>query len=207
MPLLRSAAPLLILAAVVTALVLMLWRDQAGYKPVFGQREHVPTADVLSVLDAEHIAYRLHPESGQVLVPDADLGRARMLLAAKGVVAKLPAGLELMDQNDPLGVSQFVQDIRFRRGLEGELAQSMMALDAVEGARVHLSVAKSSSFVLNDGQKSSASVVPDASPAVRSTTSRSPRRSTWSRARWPTSIRRGSAWSTSKATCCRRAST
>ena len=64
LPLLRSAAPLLILAAVVTALVLMLlWRDQAGYKPVFGQREHVPTADVLSVLDAEHIAYRLHPES------------------------------------------------------------------------------------------------------------------------------------------------
>lgn len=159
-PLLRSAAPLLILAAVVTALVLMLlWRDQAGYKPVFGQREHVPTADVLSVLDAEHIAYRLHPDSGQVLVPDSDLGRARMLLAAKGVVAKLPAGLELMDQNDPLGVSQFVQDIRFRRGLEGELAQSMMALDAVEGARVHLSIAKSSSFVLNDGQKSSASVV------------------------------------------------
>ncbi|OWQ93148.1 flagellar M-ring protein FliF [Roseateles aquatilis] len=157
---LRGAAPLLVLAAVVTALVLMLlWRDQAGYKPVFGQREHVPTADVLSVLDAERIAYRLHPESGQVLVPESDLGRARMLLAAKGVVAKLPAGLELMDRNDPLGVSQFVQDIRFRRGLEGELAQSMMTLDAVESARVHLSIAKSSSFVLNDGQKSSASVV------------------------------------------------
>jgi flagellar M-ring protein FliF len=64
-----------------------------------------------------------------------------------------------MDRNDPLGVSQFVQDIRFRRGLEGELAQSMMALDAVEAARVHLSVAKNSAFVLNDGQKSSASVV------------------------------------------------
>ncbi|WP_084453046.1 flagellar basal-body MS-ring/collar protein FliF [Roseateles chitosanitabidus] len=157
---LRGAAPLLVLAAVGTALVLtLLWRDQAGYKPVFGQREHVPTADVLSVLDAEHIGYRLHPDSGQVLVPEAELGRARMLLAAKGVVAKLPAGLELMDKNDPLGVSQFVQDIRFRRGLEGELAQSMMALDAVESARVHLSIAKSSSFVLNDGQKSSASVV------------------------------------------------
>jgi hypothetical protein len=47
-----------------------------------------------------------------------------MLLAAKGVTAQLPAGLELMDKNDPLGVSQFVQDVRFRRGLEGELAQS-----------------------------------------------------------------------------------
>jgi flagellar M-ring protein FliF len=157
---LRGALPLLGLAAVVTALVLMLlWRDQAGYKPVFGHQERVPTADVLAVLDAEHMAYRLHPESGQVLVAESQLGKARMLLAAKGVVAKLPAGLELMDRNDPLGVSQFVQDIRFRRGLEGELAQSMMALDAVESARVHLSIARSSSFVLNDGQKSSASVV------------------------------------------------
>ncbi|MDN3921574.1 flagellar basal-body MS-ring/collar protein FliF [Roseateles violae] len=158
--LLKSLAPLLALAVVGTALALMLmWRDQANYKPVFGQREKVVAADMMTVLDAEHIPYRLHPESGQVLVPEGQLGRVRMLLAAKGVVAKLPGGLELMDRNDPLGVSQFVQDVRFRRGLEGELAQSMMALDAVESARVHLSIAKSSSFVVGDGQKSSASVV------------------------------------------------
>ncbi|HEY0955393.1 MAG TPA: flagellar basal-body MS-ring/collar protein FliF [Roseateles sp.] len=158
--LMKGLAPVLALAVVGTALALMLmWRDQAGYKPVFGQRERVAAADMLAVLDAEHIAYRLHPDTGQVLVPEGELGRVRMLLAAKGVVAKLPAGLELMDRNDPLGVSQFVQDVRFRRGLEGELAQSMLALDAVDGARVHLSVVKSSSFVLNDGQKSTASVV------------------------------------------------
>ncbi|MBV8036785.1 flagellar basal-body MS-ring/collar protein FliF [Roseateles sp.] len=156
----RGLLPVVGLALAGTALALMLmWRDQAGYKPVFGQRERVATAEMLAVLDAERVGYRLHPETGQVLVPESQLGRVRMLLAAKGVVAKLPAGLELMDRNDPLGVSQFVQDVRFRRGLEGELAQSMMSLDAVESARVHLSIAKSSSFVLADGQKSSASVV------------------------------------------------
>jgi flagellar M-ring protein FliF len=110
------------------------------------------------VLDAEHIPYRMHPDSGQVLVPDAMLGKVRMLLAAKGVTAQLPAGLELMDKNDPLGVSQFVQDVRFRRGLEGELAQSIMTLDAIASARVHLSIAKSTSFV-SPAMKSSASVV------------------------------------------------
>ncbi len=156
----KGLVPVMALAVAGTALALMLmWRDQAGYKPVFGQRERVANGEMMAVLDAEHIAYRLHPETGQVLVPESQLGKVRMLLAAKGVVAKLPAGLELMDKNDPLGVSQFVQDVRFRRGLEGELAQSMMTLDAVEGARVHLSIAKSSSFVLSDGQKSSASVV------------------------------------------------
>src|SRR6218665_373398 len=158
--LLKNLYPLLLLAIGVTALVLMfLWKDQAGYKPVFGAREKVAVADMMNVLDAEKIPYRLHPDSGQVLVPGDRLGRVRMLLAAKGVTAQLPAGLELMDKSDPLGVSQFVQDIRFRRGLEGELAQSIRSLDAVESARVHLSMPRSTSFVLGDGEKASASVV------------------------------------------------
>jgi flagellar M-ring protein FliF len=82
-----------------------------------------------------------------------------MLLAAKGVTAQLPAGLELMDKNDPLGVSQFVQDVRFRRGLEGELAQSILTLDAIASARVHLAIAKTNSFVAGSSDQSSASVV------------------------------------------------
>lgn len=158
--LLKNLLPLLVLAVGVTALVLMyVWRDQSNYKPVFGVREKIAVADMMGALDAEHIPYRLHPDSGQVLVPQASLGKVRMLLAAKGVTAPLPAGLELMDRNDPLGVSQFVQDVRFRRGLEGELAQSIMSLDAIGAARVHLAIAKSSSFVASDGDKSSASVV------------------------------------------------
>jgi flagellar M-ring protein FliF len=158
--LLKSLAPLLVLAIGLTALVMMfMWHDQSAYKPVFGAREKVAVSDMMQVLDAEHITYRVHPDSGQVLVPEAQLGRVRMLLAAKGVTARLPAGLELMDRNDPLGVSQFVQDVRFRRGLEGELAQSIMTLESIESARVHLSIAKSSSFVTGDGDKSSASVM------------------------------------------------
>lgn len=158
--LLKNLYPLLLLAIGVTALVLMfLWKDQSDYKPVFGAREKVSASDMMTVLEAERVPYRVHPESGQVLVPADMLGKVRMMLAAKGVTAQLPAGLELMDKNDPLGVSQFVQDVRFRRGLEGELAQSIMTLDAIAHARVHLSIAKSSSFVSSDGDKSSASVV------------------------------------------------
>jgi flagellar M-ring protein FliF len=165
--LLKTLYPLLILAIGLTALVLMyMWNSQSSYKPVFGAREKVSAPDMMTVLDGDHIPYRIHPESGQVLVPDSMLGKVRMLLAAKGVTAQLPAGLELMDKNDPLGVSQFVQDVRFRRGLEGELAQSIMTLDAISHARVHLSIAKSTSFVSSDGDKSSASVVVQLKPGA-----------------------------------------
>ena len=160
-PLLRNnLTPLLVLAVVVTAAVMMfMWQDQANYKPVFGAREKVAASDMMSVLEAEHIPYRIHPDSGQVMVPSNELGKVRMLLAAKGVTAQLPAGLELMDKNDPLGVSQFVQDVRFRRGLEGELAQSILTLDAIASARVHLAIAKTNSFVAGASDQSSASVV------------------------------------------------
>ncbi|NHZ40046.1 flagellar M-ring protein FliF [Massilia sp. CCM 8693] len=156
----NNLTPMLVLAIAITAAVMMyMWNDQAGYKPVFGANERVASGDMMAVLDADKIAYRLHPDTGQLLVPSSELGKVRMLLAAKGVTAQLPAGLELMDKNDPLGVSQFVQDVRFRRGLEGELAQSILSMDAIASARVHLSIARSTSFVASDGEKSSASVV------------------------------------------------
>nr|WP_212760978.1 flagellar basal-body MS-ring/collar protein FliF [Telluria aromaticivorans] len=160
-PALRNNFTLLLgLAVAITAAVMMVsWQDQSNYKPVFGAREKVAASDMMTVLEAEAIPYRIHPDSGQVMVPSGELGKVRMLLAAKGVTAQLPAGLELMDRNDPLGVSSFVQDVRFRRGLEGELAQSMLTMDAIASARVHLAIAKSSSFVAGAGDQSSASVV------------------------------------------------
>jgi flagellar M-ring protein FliF len=160
-PVLRNnLTPMLVLAIAITGAVMMFsWRDQSSYKPVFGAHEKIAASEMMGVLDSEKIPYRVHPDSGQVMVPSAQLGKVRMLLAAKGVTAKLPAGLELMDKSDPLGVSQFVQDVRFRRGLEGELAQSIMTLDAITAARVHLAIARSTSFVASDGDKSSASVV------------------------------------------------
>ncbi|MEK6423414.1 MAG: flagellar basal-body MS-ring/collar protein FliF [Burkholderia gladioli] len=157
---LTKLTPLVILAICLSALAMMVMQHRdARFRPLFGAQEAIPVADMIAVLDADSIRYRIHPTTGQVMVDEDQLGTARMLLAAKGVVARSPAGLEQVDRNDPLGVSQFVQDVRFRRGLEGELAQSIATLDPVAAARVHLSIAKSSSFILGDGDKSTASVM------------------------------------------------
>lgn len=71
----------------------------------------------------------------------------------------MPSGYELMDKDEVLGSSQFVQNVRYKRSLEGELAQSIMSLDAVESARVHLALNEESSFVVSDEPQNSASVV------------------------------------------------
>jgi len=150
------AAGALAATAIVVAL---LWQNNSHYTMLFGSQQNIPVAQVVEVLSGEQIPYRVEPRSGSLLVRESDLPKARMALAAKGISAQTPAGYELMDKEEMLGSSQFIQNVRFRRSLEGELAQSIMALDSVEFARVHLGISETSSFVLSNKPDSSASVM------------------------------------------------
>lgn len=141
------------------AIVFSLWRSNQGYVALYGSDEKLPVAQVVEVLGAESISYRVNPDNGQILIPEDKLPRARMALAAKGITAVMPDGYELMDKDEMLGSSQFVQNVRYKRSLEGELARSIMALDPVENARVHLGLSESSSFVMTNKPQSSASVM------------------------------------------------
>ena len=149
------------------AVVFYLWRDQGAMRSLYGAGEAYPAADVMQVLDADKIAYHLHPQSGQILVREADLGRARMLLSAKGVQVAVPAGYDLFDKEEPLGTSQFVQDVRLKRSLEGELARTIMALKGIDNARVHLAMQENSSFVVSNREPAKASVMLQMSPGAR----------------------------------------
>lgn len=149
-----------IAAAVITGMIVFsLWRSTQGYVALFGAQENVPVAQVVEVLGGESISYRIDPNGGQILVAEDKLAKARMALAAKGIQVIIPSGFELMDKESLLGSSQFIQNVRYKRSLEGELAQSIMALDPISQARVHLGLSESSSFVVNNKPESTASVV------------------------------------------------
>jgi len=154
-------------ALLAAAVVFYLWRDQGAYRPLYGAGEAYPAADVMQVLDAEALDYRLHPQSGQVLVREEDLARARMLLAAKGVKVSVPAGYELFDKDEPLGTSHFLQDVRLKRSLEGELARTIMGLKGIEQARVHIAREDSNSFVVGRRDPAKASVLLQLAPGQR----------------------------------------
>ena len=149
-----------IVAAVITGMIVFsLWRSTQGYVALFGAQENIPVAQVVEVLTGESIGYRIDPNGGQILVAEDKLAKARMALAAKGITVTLPSGYELMDKESLLGSSQFIQNVRYKRSMEGELAQSIMSLDAISQARVHLGLSEGSSFVVNNKPDSTASVV------------------------------------------------
>jgi flagellar M-ring protein FliF len=160
MSMLRQIGLLVGLAAsVAIGFAVVLWSQQPDYRPLYGSLDGMDASQVMETLSAADIKYTVEPNSGALLVQADDLARARMRLAAAGVSPRdNSVGFEILDQEQGLGTSQFMEATRYRRGLEGELARTVSSLNNVKSARVHLAIPKSSVFV-RDERKPSASVL------------------------------------------------
>ena len=160
MPMLRQVGLMVGLAAsVAIGFAVVLWSQQPDYRPLYGSLAGLDAKQVMDTLTAANIAYTVEPNSGALLVKADDVQRARIQLASAGVVQQdANVGFEILDKDQGLGTSQFMEATRYRRGLEGELARTISALNNVKGARVHLAIPKSSVFVRDD-RKPSASIL------------------------------------------------
>lgn len=165
MSMLRQVGLLVGLAAsVALGFAVVLWSQQPDYRPLYGSLLGLDTNQVIETLTAADIPYSLEPNSGALLVKADDLARARLKLAAVGVApSDGNRGFEMLDQDQGLGTSQFMETTRYRRSLEGELARTVSSLNNVKSARVHLAIPKSSVFV-RDERKPTASVLVDLYP-------------------------------------------
>ena len=104
------------------------------------------------------IIYDVNAEGDAVFVNHSATGRARMLLAERGLPRGAGSGYELFDQLGSLGLTSFMQEITRLRALEGEIARTIQLMAGVRAARVHIVMPEKGSF-RRDQQPPSASVV------------------------------------------------
>ena len=77
------------LAVAATAIIVsVLWTGNRGYVSLYGRQENLPVSQIVTVLDGEKLSYRIDPQSGQILVPEDELSKTRMTLAATGDIAQ-----------------------------------------------------------------------------------------------------------------------
>ncbi|WP_222908878.1 flagellar basal-body MS-ring/collar protein FliF [Pseudomonas sp. DNDY-54] len=165
MSMLRQIGLLVGLAAsVAIGFAVVLWSQQPDYRPLLGSLAGMDANQVMETLAAADISYTVEPNSGALLVKADDLARARLKLASAGIApTDSNIGFEILDKEQGLGTSQFMEATRYRRGLEGELGRTVSSLNNVKAARVHLAIPKSSVFV-RDERKPSASVLVELYP-------------------------------------------
>ncbi len=142
------------LIAVVVGTV--LWSQQPDWKVLFSNLGEKDGGAIIGILEQQNIPHKMS-DNGAVMVPGNRVHEVRLKLASQGLPRGGMVGFELME-NQKFGISQFAEQVNYQRGLEGELARTIMSIGSVQSARVHLAIPKPSVFVRDD-QKPTASVM------------------------------------------------
>lgn len=155
----RHITSLLALAGVITlGIGLIMWASKPDYVPIFDRLSNQDTQKIAESLRASGIPYQIENGSGLVLAPADQLQKARMQLASEGFSSRDGVGVEMLQQEQSLGTSRFIETARYHHALETELSRTISNMRNVDSARLHLALPKQSVFI-RDRAKPSASVM------------------------------------------------
>jgi flagellar M-ring protein FliF len=152
-------------AAVAAAIWLVIWSQGQNYTVLYGQLSERESGQVMDALTAAGIEFKLSP-SGAVSVPESKVQEARIRLASQGLPQSDAMGIEMIQKESALGSSSMMETARYQSVLETELARTIIKVQGVQSARVHLALPKPSVF-LRDSRKATASVMLQLYPGRR----------------------------------------
>ncbi len=156
--LLRQAGVLVVLAAsIALGLYVALWARTPEYEVLFTDLADRDLSEVIDNLRSQQVPYRMDANGHAVLVPAEHLQNARLKLAADGLPRNsVGAGF---DDAPAFGTSQFMEQARYQRSIEAELARSVAGISNVRAARVHLALPKQSAFARNKSNPTASVIV------------------------------------------------
>ena len=152
-------------AAIAVAIWLVMWSQGQNYTVLYGQLSERESGQVMDALTAAGIEFKLNP-SGAVSVPESKVQEARIRLASQGLPQSDSMGIEMIQKDSALGNSSMMESARYQSVLETELARTIIKVQGVQSARVHLALPKPSVF-LRDAHKATASVMLQLYPGRR----------------------------------------
>jgi len=134
------------------------WAATPEYEMLCTDMSAKDCAAVLAALKDAGIRGRVTAGGTAVMVPAGKVERARMAAAEKGIPGTSAAGGFEAFREPKIGMTPFAERINYISALQQELAATIMSLDAVAYARVHLAVPERSLFK-DDAKKPTASVL------------------------------------------------
>jgi flagellar M-ring protein FliF len=125
---------------------------------LYGDLDPRDAGQMVAALERARIPHRLGAGGAQLLVPEAEVPRIRLMLARDGMPSGGSVGYEIFDRGESLTTTPFQQDVNRLRALEGELSRTIRGLSGVRTARVHLVLPRREPFSRERGE-AQASVV------------------------------------------------
>ncbi|MBW8788305.1 flagellar M-ring protein FliF [Rhizobium leguminosarum] len=118
-----------------------------------------PDLNQISMALAEaNVDFQVGTDGSSISVPAGMTGKARLMLAERGLPNSANAGYELFDNVGSLGLTSFMQEVTRVRALEGEIARTIQSISGITAARVHIVMPEVGNFRKAE-QKPTASVM------------------------------------------------
>jgi len=157
LPLSKKLSMAFILILVIAGFVFMfLWANQIEYRILFSNLSQEDAGAVVSELNERRIPHKLEANGSIILVPAEQALELRLALAGENLPSGGGVGFEIFDHMD-FRTTKFVQELNYRRALQGELARTINNFKEVKGSRVFIVLPKESLFV-EESTSASASI-------------------------------------------------
>jgi len=151
-------------AVVAGIFVFRYWQTEKNFKPLFQNLAAEDAGPVLASLREKAVEVRLTDDGRTIRVLSEKIDELRIQLASAGLPKSGRIGFEIFDKAN-FGASEFTEQVNYHRAIEGELERSVMALQEVESARVHITFPRKTLFIENQ-QPAKASVLVKLKPTA-----------------------------------------
>jgi len=139
--------------AVVLVLMLLTFtggESEQRYLPLYMDMDLREAGEITARLQEMNQEFELGGDGSVVMVPEDARLKLRTALAAEGFPKTGLIGYEVFDEV-PLGMTDFLQKVKLRQSLEGELRKTIQQLEQVDDVRLHVVIPEPSLFT--DRQK------------------------------------------------------
>lgn len=141
-----------------TLVVITFWLNRVEYKVLYSNLSVKDASNINKILKDKKVPLKLENQGTTILVPADQVHQIRLELAGEGLPKNGNIGFEDMFGKPDFHSSEFVENLKYVRALQGELSKSINNLEAVEESQVNLSIPRRRIY-LDENDKPTASVL------------------------------------------------
>jgi flagellar M-ring protein FliF len=147
-----------IAASVAVGVNLYQWIQGPLYRPLPYSIRDQNLPAIVDALDKANISYKINEANGTISVPADEVNAAKTKLSAAGVQKEEGFNYSFLNEQDKLGTSQFLENARYLRALESDLARTIRAIQGISSAKVHIAIPQNNIFA-DENSKTTASII------------------------------------------------
>jgi flagellar M-ring protein FliF len=122
-----------------------LWTYRTDYQVLFADLSPRDAASMTAELDRTKTPYQLADGGNTILVQKELVYKTRLKLMEKDLPLHGAVGFEVFNNAD-FGMTEFVQKVNYQRAIQGELTRTILSIEEIQAARVHLATPEQGLF-------------------------------------------------------------